>query len=145
MSKYIEDLIFDRTVEDIQNLTNKAYIDNKDLNRVESAVKWISHLLNRYGYRNVTHNKLNWQMNEFRTEEDMIRLRKNIEAIRSAYYTPSDTPETPERITYMSIYQANAIEKILYDLGQLAENIKPGNNHLAFKIGMRAIGNRSEV
>lgn len=143
MSKYIDDLIFDRTVEDIQNLTDKAYIDYKDLNRIETAIKWISHILNRYGYKNVTHNKLNWQMNEFRTEKDMERLRNNIASIRAAYYTPESTPLTPERITYTSIYQANAIEKILYDLGTLVENIYPGPQHLSFKIGTKALGNRS--
>ncbi len=145
MSKYLDDLIFDRTVEDIQNLTDKAYIDYKDLNRVESAVKWISYTLNRYGYRNATHNKLNWQMGDFRTDAEMERLRENINAIRAAYYTPDSTPLTPSKITYTSIYQANAIEKIIHDLGILAETIIPSNNHLGFKLGMRSIGNRSEI
>lgn len=86
MSKYLDDLIFDRTVEDIRNLTDKAYIDYKDLNRVESAVKWISYVLNRYGYRNTTHNKVNWEMNEWRTEADMIRLRDNINTIRDVFF-----------------------------------------------------------
>lgn len=143
MSKYIDDLIFDRVQADVDSLTKKAYIAYDDLNRVESAVKWISHVLNRYGYKNVTHNKLNWQMNEFRTEKDMERLRQNIIAIRAAYYTPDSTPLTPDRITYTSIYQANAIEKILYDLGTLVEKIYPGPQHLAFNLGTKALGNRS--
>lgn len=143
MSKYIDDLIFDRVQADVDNLTKKAYIAYDDLNRVESAVKWISHVLNRYGYKNVTHNKLNWQMNEFRTEKDMERLRQNIVTIRAAYYTPDSTPLTPDRITYTSIYQANAIERILHDLGVLVEKICPGPQHLAFKLGTKALGNRS--
>lgn len=144
MSEYIDNLIFDRVQADVDNLTKKAYIAYDDLNRVESAVKWISYLLNKNGYRNTTVNKTAWQMNEFRTEKDMERLRQNIAAIRAAYYTPESTPLTLDRITYTSIYQANAIEKILYDLGTIVEKIQPGNNHLAFKIGMRAIGNRRE-
>lgn len=143
MSDIIESLIFDRTQADLDNLTKKAYIDYEDLNRVERAVKWISHILNRYGYKNITVNKLNWQMNEFRTEKDMQRLRNNIASIRAAYYTPESTPLTPERITYTSIYQANAIEKILYDLGTLVENIYPSPQHLSFKLGAKALGNRS--
>lgn len=145
MSEYIENLIFDRVQADVDNLNKKAYIAYDDLNRVETAVKWISYILNKKGYRNTTKNKTTWQMNEFRTDADMERLRQNIIAIRKAYYTPESTPLTPNKITYTSIYQANAIEKILYDLGQLAENINPGNNHLSFKIGMRAIGNRREI
>jgi len=52
MSKYLESLIFDRTQSDIIELTDKAYIDYKDLNRVEQAIKWVSYVLNQYGYRN---------------------------------------------------------------------------------------------
>lgn len=143
MSKYLDDLIFDRTVEDIRNLTDKAYIDYKDLNRVESAVKRISYVLNRYGYRNTTHNKVNWEMNEWRTEADMIRLRDNINTIRDVFFAGESTPLTPERITYTSIYQANAIERIIYDIGTMVESISPGHQHLAFKLGTRALGNRS--
>lgn len=145
MSKYIDDLIFDRTAQDLRDLTDKAYIDYRDLNRVETAVKWISHVLNKYGYHNVTHNKTRWQINEWRTEADMVRLRKNIEAIRKAYYTESDTPLTPGRITYTSIFQANAIEKILYDLGNLIEKSFPGPYRLSFKLGTKTLGNRSII
>ena len=35
MSKYIDNLIYDRTVQDIQEMTTKAYIDYQDLNRIE--------------------------------------------------------------------------------------------------------------
>ena len=34
MSKYIDNLIYDRTVQDVQELTAKAYIDYQDLNRI---------------------------------------------------------------------------------------------------------------
>ena len=74
----------------------------------------------------------------------MERLRQNIIAIRDVYYTPDSTPLTPEKITYTSIYQANAIEQIIYDLGVLVEAAKPGQTHLPFKLGTRAIGNRIE-
>lgn len=141
----MDDLIFDRTAADIQLLTDKAYIDYKDLNRVESAIKWVSYVLNRYGYRNVTHNKLNWEMNEWRTDADMERLRSNINVIREAFFTPDSTPLTPERITYTSIYQANAIEKIIYDIGTIVENMSPGQQHLAFRLGSKMIGNRAEA
>ena len=143
MSEILDSLIWDRVQEDVDNLTKKAYIDYEDLNRIEKAVKWVSHVLNQYGYKNTTHNKLNWQMSDFRMDADMERLRNNINAIRAAYYTPESTPLTPSKITYTSIYQANAIEKIIYDLGTLIENSSPGPYRLGFKLGMRTIGNRS--
>ena len=142
MSKYIDNLIYDRTVQDVQELTAKAYIDYQDLNRIELAITWVSHVLNQYGYRNVTHNQVNWRPEDRRTDSEMERLRKNIAAIRAAYYTPPSTPQTPERITYTSIYQANFIEQIIHDIGVLVEQASPGMQHVAFKLGTRAFGNR---
>ena len=142
MSEYIDNLIYDRTVQDIQEMTTKAYIDYQDLNRIELAIKWVSHVLNQYGYRNATHNKVNWHPEDRRTDSEMERLRKNIAAIRAAYYTPPSTPQTPERITYTSIYQANFIEQIIHDIGVLVEQASPGMQHFDFKVGTRALGNR---
>lgn len=142
MSDHLEALIWDRTQSDIENLTAKAYIDYNDLNRIETAIKWVSHILNRYGYTNTTKNKLNWKPEDFRTDEEMERMRQNLIAIRNAYYTPDSTPLTPDKITYTSIYQANAIEKIIYDIGNLIEKSFPGPYRLDFKLGMRTIGNR---
>lgn len=142
MSDYLDALIFDRTQSDVIEMTSKAYIDYNDLNRIERAVKWLSYVLNQYGYKNVTHNKLDWKPEDRRTDSEMERLRENIVAIRSAYYTDNSTPLTPEKITYTSIYQANAVEKIIFDLGTLIEKSYPGPQFLGFRLGMKTIGNR---
>lgn len=143
MSKYIDALIFDRVALDVQKLADKAYIDYTDLNRIESAIKWVSYVLNRYGYRNTTRNKVNWGPSDRRTESEMRRLWDNLTAIRAAYYTPDSTPRMPEEITFISIYQANFIERIIYDLGTLIEASIPGPQRLSFKLGTRTMGNRS--
>ncbi len=109
MSKYLDALIFDRVAADVQQMTDKAYIDYRDLNRIESAIKWVSYVLNRYGYPNKTENKLDWRPEDQRTETEMGRLRNNLSAIRAAYYTPPSTPQTPEKITYTSINHAKCI------------------------------------
>jgi hypothetical protein len=142
MSKYIDTLIFDRVAADVQEMKDKAYIAYTDLNRIESAIKWVSYVLNRYGYQNVTRNKLNWKPEDRRTDSEMDRLRANLVAIRAAYYTPSSTPQTPEKITFTSIYQANFIERIIYDLGVLVEASFPGPRRLSCKLGQRTLGNR---
>ena len=112
MSKYIEALIFDRVATDVQELKDKAYIDYNDLNRIESAIKWVSYVLNRYGYHNVTHNKLNWETEIRRPEGEMERIRSNLVAIREAYYTLPSTPQTPERITFTSVYQLISLSEL---------------------------------
>jgi hypothetical protein len=143
-NQYLQDLIFDRTIADVQNLTDKAYIDYKDLNRVEMAIMWVSYVLNQYGYRNVTNNKVNWKPGDHRTDTEMERLRKNIVSIRTAFFAHNETPVTPSKITYTSIYQANAIEQIIYDIGTIVENMTPGQQHLSFRLGTAPIGNRGE-
>jgi hypothetical protein len=147
MSEYIDNLIYDRIQADLDNLTAKAYIANTDLIRVEMAVAWISKILNKYGYKNTVYKecKMNWKPEDHRTDAEMERIKQNIITLRTEYFTPSSTPMTPQKITYTSIYQANAIEKILYDLGKLVENCFPGQQHFAFRLGSRALGNRSET
>lgn len=146
MNEYIDNLIFDRVQADIDNLTAKAYISYTDLNRVERAIAWSSKALNKYGYKNsISKNcKVNWNPEDRRTDAQMERIRQNMVALRAVYFTHSSTPMTPQKITYTSIYQANAVEKILYDLGKLVENCSPGMQHFSFKLGTKAIGNRGE-
>lgn len=147
MNEYIDDLIFDRVQADLDNITPKATIAYTDLIRIETAIYWISKTLNKYGYKNKVYKRcrMNWGKREPRLESQMERIRQNMIELRSVYFTPPSTPMTPQRITYTSIYQANAIEKIIYDLGKLVEACVPGQQHLSFRLGSRAIGNRSEL
>lgn len=147
MNDYIDNLIFDRVQADIDNLTSKAFIAYDDLNRVEAAISWTAKALNKYGYKNSIYRncKMNWKPEDRRTDSEMERIRLNISALRTVYFTPASTPMTPQKITYTSIYQANAIEKIIYDLGKLVESCVPGQQHFSFRLGSRALGNRSEI
>ena len=81
-------------------------------------------------------------MSDWRTESDMRRLKSNLEEIKRVFFIPDNSPMIPERITYTSIYQANAIEKIIHDVGMVVENMSPGQQHLGFRLGARVIGNR---
>lgn len=136
MSNVLNTLIFDRTVDDLINDTDKAYIAYTDLNRVEDACE---HLANLFGVNIST--KV-WAMEDFRTESEMARILDNIKKVREAYYTKISTPKTPARITYDSIYQANDIERILKDLGDMYESTLSGQQRLSFSLGRKSIGNR---
>lgn len=136
MSNILNTLIFDRTVDDLINDTDKAYISYVDLNRVEEACK---HLSNLFG---VSISTKVWAMEDFRTESEMARMLDNINKLRAAYYTKISTPQTPAQITYDSIYQANDIEKILKDLGDMYESTLSGQQRLSFSLGKKRIGNR---
>lgn len=138
MSTVLETLITDRTAADLANDTDRAYIAYTDLNRVEEACALLAWRLG------VTIQTKAWKMEDFRTDTEMSRLLNNIKTLRAAYYTKASTPAIPAKITYESIYQANDIEQILKDLGDMYDSMVSGQQRLAFRLGMRAIGNRRQ-
>lgn len=136
MSEAIKALITDRTEEDLANDTDKAYISFEDLNRVERACEYLA------GIFGVQIKTRTWVMEEFRTDAEMGRLLENLKTLRAAYFTKASTPNTPSKITYTSIYQANDIEQILKDLHEMHESMQSGMKHLSFRLGRSVIGNR---
>lgn len=117
----IDTLIFDRKQSDIANDTDKAYISYTDLNRVEEAITYLKQLLDKYGYNFTTQEK-KWLITDFRKNEDMARLKDNIDNLRNAYpYLVS--PVTPNPINYESIQEANDIEEILYKINEIIINM----------------------
>lgn len=136
MSTILDSLITDRTETDLGLDTDKAYIAYTDLNRLEEACAYLAERLD------VTIQTKVWEIKDFRTESEMERLLTNIKKLRAAYYTKSSTPVTPTKITFSSIYQANNIEQILKDLGDMYDSMISGQMHISFRIGMRSLGNR---
>lgn len=136
MSTVLDTLITDRTVDDLANDTDRAYIAYTDLNRVEQACALLAGLLH------VDIRTKEWGMEDFRTDTEMARLLGNIKALRAAYFTKTSTPVTPAKITYSNVYQANDIEQILKDLGDMYDSMVSGQQRLSFKLGAKAIGNR---
>lgn len=136
MSTVLDALITDRTQADVDNDTDRAYNCYLDLNRIEEACAYLAECLGVEVEIKV------WAMEDFRAETQMQRIRQNIQTLRDAYYVKSTTPATPTKITFSSIYQANDIEQILKDLGEMYENMVSGETCLSFKIGSRMLGNR---
>lgn len=136
MSTVLDTLITDRTAADVAADLDKVYADYICLNRVEQACAQLAE------YFDVNIQTKCWKMEDFRTEKEMDRLLGNIKKIRAAYFVKSSTPFTPIKITYDNIYQANDIEQILKDLGEMYENMCSGRLHLQFRLGTSVIGNR---
>ena len=107
----INQLIYDRTENDLYNDADKAYISYNDLNRIETAVKFISDLLNQMGYTNTTNNKLDWGMRDIRTEAQADRIKENYTQIKNAY----DRFNLPD-FEWANINEANDIERILWQI-----------------------------
>lgn len=123
----------------------KGAYNNGDINRVCSAVRYIadrmkafpteldSYRLGKQVYKNpafeipydvaaVTVNpKTDWTMFEFMNDTDMESYIADISTLRGILSLPNDTPETPATGQRMTFRQANAIEKILFDVNAAFE------------------------
>lgn len=115
--------IFDRTQADLLNGTSKSYINYSDLNRIESRMKELSELLNEYMYRQQITVKTDWSkqvsvndLTNIPTKANLDRMRNNEKVLIDAFFVYPSTPNLPESFEYLTIYTANDIEKILYDL-----------------------------
>ena len=130
-------LITDRTERDVERwrvLHNKGYAaltederaewnaglkgayNHTDMNRVESAVVFITNRLLEVGIyvEPIVHPE--WHIEDHPTKDDMQRYYDNIALLRSVlplYTTTPAAPTTDKRLDYLT---ANAIEKILSDL-----------------------------
>lgn len=112
----MENLIYDRTQNDLEQNTSKAYYNYTDLNRVEEWCEYLANLLNSYSYPVNIQVKKNWQMSEFPTSSEMERIRQNVNDLKEAYFAFT---EIPANLEYMTIEKANDIEKILYEIDKI--------------------------
>lgn len=109
----MENLIYDRTQNDLVQNTSKAYYNYTDLNRVEEWCEYLANLLNSYSYPVNIQVKKNWQMSDFPTSSEVERIRQNVNALKEAYFAFTEIPENLEYVTYE---KANDIEKILSEI-----------------------------
>lgn len=121
----MEELIYDRTLADVINKTEKGYYNVSDLNRVEEWCKYLAELLTGYGYPVRIETKTNWTIADFPYAEEMERIRNNVSMIKQAYSYVS-TQTVPETLDKIDIEKANAIEKILFDIDELMNKMEFG-------------------
>lgn len=116
----MENLIFDRTQNDLEESTSKGYYNYTDLNRVEVWCEYLANLLTSYSYPVSIVIKKDWTISDLPNDNDMQRIRSNVNAIKTAFHAYTNIPENLE---YMSIEKANAIEKILSEIDFLTKNM----------------------
>lgn len=136
-------MIFDRTLSDAKqavtireekvkrgkNLTaddiyilSRGFVSVGDLNRIESKQEALKAVFNEMGYYNTpTINKL-WNEESYFFKTDLERIVKNNEILRKAYYIFASTPTDARPKAYFE--DLNKIEKMLYDLDQMANDMK---------------------
>jgi len=92
--------------------------DYADLNRVESAVAYLSTLLVTLGYDASCVTKADWVESDIPTPAEYARYIGNIARLRAVLELSATTPTTPATMRYLTYGAANDIEQILRDVYQ---------------------------
>ena len=136
-------MIFDRTQNDVdtaiilrrekvqnfQELTEseiatleKGTLTINTLNRIENKQDELKNLFNDMGYWNTPITNKVWGENDIFNVDEFQRILDNTNVLRNAFFVYKDTPNTPP-ISY-HYNDINALEKILYDLDVMINNVK---------------------
>lgn len=95
----------------------KGCLTINTLNRIENEQRRLNEVLNDMGYWNTEMTNKEWTISDVFDEQNFKRLLTNIDVLRNAFFTYSETPVTPN-ISYH--FQAiNEMEKILNDIGEI--------------------------
>lgn len=92
----------------------KGALNISDLNRIESNTAQLASLLA------VTVQTKTWDYNDIPRANDYLRIRNNVQAVRDAWASLSDTPETPTQ-PLITFQKWNDIERILHDVNYVYE------------------------
>lgn len=104
--------------------TNKGSYNYQDLNRVGEAVEYLRSLFGLYGYEVTVEPKTDWYFSDNPEENEMKQYLANVRNLRSVVKLLEATPQVPENMTDLTVEEANAIERILFDIDRTIERIK---------------------
>lgn len=94
-----------------------------DLNRVQSAVRYLQNRLAGVGYFVTLSDSKNWMVQDVPTLTDMQNYLADVAAIRGVMTLLNTTPPVPDTMVGLTYIKANQIEQILLDVDQLLTNI----------------------
>lgn len=110
------------TDEDIEQL-ERGYLTKNTLNRIEDKTEEIKDTIYEMGYLNIDGiSTETWSDTDYFKRNDFLRILQNLDILKSAFMAYRTTPTTPQARYYFS--NLNDIEKILFDLDNLIDNVK---------------------
>lgn len=128
--------------EEIQNLYNgllKGLYDFSDLNRVNSCMEFLVSRLSNAGYLISVFLTGPYDREETPTRTEIEQYRKNISAIRNVLTLDKYIPNTPDSMSNLTVYEANAIEQILIAVNGTLDRIEK-NIDLGWALGVANVG-----
>lgn len=112
----------DLTFEQRQQLERGTLTINT-LNRIENKQTELKNLFNSIGYYNVEVDNREWTYTDYFFPSDFERILINLESLKKAFFVYSTTPIVPDD-NYRRYQTINAVEKNLYDLDAMINDIK---------------------
>ena len=112
----------DLTLEQRQQLERGTLTINT-LNRIENKQTELKNLFNSIGYYNVEVDNREWTYTDYFFPSDFERILINLESLKKAFFVYSTTPIVPDD-NYRRYQTINAVEKNLYDLDAMINDIK---------------------
>lgn len=100
----------------------KGAYNYTDLNRVQSAVRYLRDRLAGVGYFLELSEAKTWTTKDVPTLADMQNYLADVKAVRGVFSLFKSTPQAPDTMVGMTYEKANNIEKILLDVDRLLSN-----------------------
>jgi hypothetical protein len=113
-------------------ITNRGvgtFYNYTDLNRVGRSVKYLADWFNLYRYTTDLDIKTDWLENDIPTLSIMETYLANVQTLIDIFCVMQTTPELPGSIKFLNYSGANDIEKVLFDLKFLLENMIASFNY----------------
>lgn len=101
----------------------KGSYNSSDLNRVQSAVRYLQGRLADAGYPLELSEAKTWTAKDVPTQADLANYLADVRAIRGAFTLLRSTPKAPDTMIGLTYVKANNIEQILLDVDMLLSNI----------------------
>ena len=117
----------------------KGAYNASDLNRVASAMAYLSQRFASAGYSVPVSSPTDWANGDIPTKGDMDTYLDDLRRIRAALAVMDTTPSAPGSMDYLTWAKANDIEKILADVDDLLTKIA-GTVDLGWALGIAHIG-----
>lgn len=101
----------------------KGSYNSSDLNRVQSAVRYLQDRLAGAGYPLELSEAKTWTAQDVPTQKDLANYFADVKKIRGVFKLLKTTPAAPSTIVGFNHIKANNIEQILLDVDTLLSNI----------------------
>lgn len=103
-------------------IMEKGFLTLNAVNRIENKISQVVSLMNDMGYYDVQSETKQWQIGDIFAKEDFERILGIVKKLKKSFFVYQTTPQTLNKTYHWQTI--NSIEKILYDLEKMVNEVK---------------------